>query len=394
MAIPFCPCYYVTMSEVWSDLHKTYKQQDWIDKPSIFAEQAIRYFPKKGKVLELGAGQAQDGCFFASQGYEVTATDIEDTALELAKQKAADKSVQIDLKKVDLRDELPFESESFDVVYAHLSLHYFDRETTLRLFGEIQRLLKKGGVFAFFVNSVNDPEYGTGKELEPDYFQIDKTAKRYFSEKTAREFGQWFDINLLDELGETYKDSAKGVHNLVRFVGVKPLNPRPFRLAIPYAGAIIERTHNGTKELLVQTRWKPHADPLYSGTLEFPAGVLDKPFESVYDTVAREIKEESGLTLKSISGDSKTKIYSPKGTDEIIAFRPFCCTQQLKDGKPWIGFVFICEVEDGEPKAQLSEAKDAKWLPVDEVKRLFEKSPEQFFGLELPAWEYYFKEQI
>lgn len=301
--------------------------------------------------------------------------------------------MQITLKKVDLRDELPFDSESFDVVYAHLSLHYFDKETTVRLFGEIQRVLKKGGVFAFFVNSINDPEYKTGKELEPDYFQIDKTAKRYFSEKTVREFAQWFDVNLLDELGETYKDSAKGVHNLVRFIGTKPLNPKPFRLAIPYVGAIVERTHNGKKELLLQTRWKPHADPLYSGTLEFPAGVLDKPYESVYETVAREINEETGLVLKAIKDDSRTKSYSPKGSDESIAFRPYCCTQQLKDGKPWIGFVFICEVEEGEPSAQLSEAKDAKWLPVDEVKDLFEKSPEQFFGLELPAWEYYFKEQ-
>ena len=141
---------------------------------------------------------------------------------------------------------------------------------------------------------------------------------------------------------------------------------------------------------MLQTRWKPHSDPLYSGTLEFPAGVLDKPYESVYETVAREIQEESGLILKAIRGDSRTKVYSPKGSDKSMAFRPFCCTQQLQDGKPWIGFVFICEVEDGEPKAQLSEAKDAKWVPLDEVKELFEKSPERFFGLELPAWEFYF----
>lgn len=381
------------MSEVWSDLHKSYKQQDWIDKPSIFAEQAIKYFPKSGKVLELGAGQAQDGCFFASLGYEVTATDVEETALELAKQKAANKSVAIELKKVDLREELPFESESFDVVYAHLSLHYFDKETTVRLFGEIQRVLKNGGVFAFFVNSVNDPEYKTGKELEPDYFQIDKTAKRYFSENTARKFAEWFDVNLLDELGETYKDSSKGVHNLVRFIGTKPLNPEPFKLAIPYVGAIVERNHNGNKELLLQTRWKPQSDPLYSGTLEFPAGVLDKPYENVYETIAREIKEETGLTLKAITDDNKTKIYSPNDNDAIFAFRPFCCTQQLKDGKPWIGFVFVCEVEDGEPKAQLSEAKDTKWVAADEVKELVLKSPEKFFGLELPAWEYYFEGQ-
>lgn len=376
----------------WAYLHERYKQQDWINKPSIFAEQAIQYFPKSGKVLELGAGQAQDGCYFAEAGYGVTATDIEDSALKLAKQKATEKSVHVDFMNVDLRDELPFEAESFDVVYAHLSLHYFDKETTLRLFGEIQRVLKKGGVFAFFVNSVNDPEYKTGKELEPDYYLINQTAKRYFSEKTAREFAQWFDVNLLDDLGETYKDSAKGIHNLVRFIGTKPLHPKPFKLAIPYVGVIVERMHNGRKELLLQTRWKPQADPEYSGTFEFPAGVLDKPFESVYKTAAREIKEETGLKLKTIKDENTTKEYSPNGSDGAFAFKPFCCTQQLKDGKPWIGFVFVCEVEDGEPKAQLSEAKDAKWFAADEVQKMVQTNPEKFFTLELPAWEYYFSE--
>lgn len=209
-------------NDVWSDLHKMYKEQDWIDKPSIFAEQAIKYFPQNGKVLELGAGQAQDGRFFAAHGYEVTATDFEETALEIAKQKAASESLVLDFQKVDLRNALPFEDESFDVVYAHLSLHYFDKETTQRIFAEIRRVLRKGGVFAFFVNSVHDPEYNTGTKLESDYFQIDKTAKRYFSEQTAREFAHSFDVQLVDELGETYKDAAKGVHNLVRFIGTKP----------------------------------------------------------------------------------------------------------------------------------------------------------------------------
>lgn len=381
------------MSKVWEDIHKNYQQQDWINKPSIFAEQAIEYFPKGGRVLELGAGQAQDGCFFAEQGFTVVSTDLEESALKLAKEKVVEKGVKVDIKKVDLREELPFKNESFDVVYAHLSLHYFDQDTTQRLFGEIQRVLKPGGVLAFLVNSVNDPEYQQGDEIEPDYFQIDKTKKRYFSEETAREFTKYFDTNLIDELGVTYKDRAIGVHNLVRFIGKKPKNPTPYKTALPYVGAIVEREKDGEKELLLQTRWKPHADPLYSGTLEFPAGTLDIPYENIYEAIAREIKEETGLELKTIRGENKTRIYSPKESDEIIAFKPFCCTQQLKDGKPFIGFIFICEVEDGEPKSQLSEAKDAKWFTREDARKLFENSPEKFFGLELPAWEYYFKEK-
>ena len=205
---------------VWADLHNDYKDRDWIDKPSLFAGTAITYFPAKGSVLELGAGQGQDTRFFAEHGYDVVSTDLEETALEQSKAKLPDTLKQrVVLQKVDLRASLPFDDASFDVVYAHLSLHYFDHATTRRLFGQIRRVLKPGGVLAFFTNSVHDPEYNTGTKLEDDYFQIDQTAKRYFSVDSARAFAKDFEPLLLDDQGETYKDRAKGVHNLIRFVG-------------------------------------------------------------------------------------------------------------------------------------------------------------------------------
>jgi ubiquinone/menaquinone biosynthesis C-methylase UbiE len=212
----------MSKDNVWSDLHKSYTKQHWIDKPSIFAEQTIEYFPKQGKLLELGAGQGQDSRFFAEHRYAITSTDIEESALELAKSKVpARLESQITFQKVDLSEKLPFEDSSFDVVYAHLSLHYFDYQTTVHLFQEINRVLTVGGVFAFLVNSINDPEYGTGEKLEEDYFQIDKTAKRYFSLDRTRDFTKHFQTILLDDQGETYKDREKNVHNLIRYIGRK-----------------------------------------------------------------------------------------------------------------------------------------------------------------------------
>lgn len=164
--------------------------------------------------------------------------------------------------------------------------------------------------------------------------------------------------------------------------------------AIPYVGGIIERINHGTVEVLIQTRWKPEKDPVYSGTFEFPVGTLDKPYENIYEALAREIDEECGLKLKSIIGDSKTKIFYSSHNDAAFGFRPFCCTQQLKNGKPWVGFVFICEVENTEPKTHSDESKDIKWVKASEMKHLFTHSPEKLFALELPAWEYYFQDRF
>lgn len=164
-------------------------------------------------------------------------------------------------------------------------------------------------------------------------------------------------------------------------------------IAIPFVGAIIERENNGIIEILIQTRWKPSKDPLYSGTYEFVVGTLDKPYENIFDALSREIYEECGLKLKNINNYSKTKLYESNKNDEVFGFRPFCCTQQLKNGKPWIGFIFIYEVEEGEPKNLFSENRDVKWMAIDEIEDIICHSKEKWFSVELPAWEYYFKER-
>ena len=207
---------------IWSDLHKNYKASDWIHKPSLLAETAITYFPSSGRLLDLGAGQGQDRRFFAEHGYNVISTDIDESALQQSEsERNHSLKPNLAIQHVDLRTPLPFGDESFDIVYAHLSLHYFDFATTTKIFDEIYRVLQPGGVFAFFVNSKHDPEYTSGTKLEDDYIQIGKITKRYFDVTSARQFAGRFDTKLADDQGETYKDTAKGIHNLIRYIGSK-----------------------------------------------------------------------------------------------------------------------------------------------------------------------------
>jgi ubiquinone/menaquinone biosynthesis C-methylase UbiE len=100
-------------------------------------------------------------------------------------------------------------------------LHYFNDQITKQIFTEIYRVLKKGGILAFFTNSINDPEYSTGEKIEDNFFVIDGVNKRYLSKTSAGVYAKGFHEILLDEDGETYKDMAVGVHNLVRYVGKK-----------------------------------------------------------------------------------------------------------------------------------------------------------------------------
>lgn len=137
---------------------------------------------------------------------------------------------------------------------------------------------------------------------------------------------------------------------------------------------------------MVQTLWKPHKDEKYSGALEFPAGTLEA-FEDVYAAITREVFEETGLKVKAFNPDIRTKKHTNRG-DVSSAFVPFCCQQETK-GKPRVGFVFLCEVEDGEPQPAENEVRDIHWLKRDDLRRLLEEKPEEIFTFQLGALDYY-----
>ena len=105
-------------------------------------------------MLEIGTGQGGDAVYFKSLGYEVVATDYSTAALESAKSWVKG----VEFLNVDTAAGLPFADQTFDVVYSHLALHYFNSEVTKKIFTDIYRVLKPGGIFAAITNTVTDPE--------------------------------------------------------------------------------------------------------------------------------------------------------------------------------------------------------------------------------------------
>jgi len=207
----------------WNQKNNKYSSEEWIDKPTIFAQWVIKYFPKEGKILDLGAGHGQDSRYFADNGYQVTSTDFSDTALKLNKEKLPhDLTNKVLIQKVDLSQPFPYEDSSFDIVYAHLSLHFFNDITTDKIISEIHRVLRPTGIVAILVNSTNDPEYNTGKMLDRDYFELSQgDVKHFFSQEYLKAKTSQFETIILDNQGTTLKDSAKGVFGLIRYLGRK-----------------------------------------------------------------------------------------------------------------------------------------------------------------------------
>lgn len=161
--------------------------------------------------------------------------------------------------------------------------------------------------------------------------------------------------------------------------------PKP----IPVVSAILLKKEDDELRVFIQTRWKPKSSPTYSGLLEIPAGVIES-YENVYDTLKREIKEETNLDVIRIIDDYHGDILKPNKQDKAFVFKPFICQQvlQTNNGLPWIGFVFLCEVK-GKVQIDEREAKDPKWVSIQELKQIIKNYPETLFPLQLPVLKYF-----
>lgn len=153
--------------------------------------------------------------------------------------------------------------------------------------------------------------------------------------------------------------------------------------------AILFQKQKGEVKVFLQTRWKPKVSPMYSGMIEIPAGVIDL-YENVYDALRREVKEETNLDIVRIVDDYRGDIVQPRAGDRAFVFKPFVCQQALEtnNGLPWIGFVFLCEVQ-GEVKIDMSEAKNPQWASLDELTELVKNRAETIFPLQLPVMHYF-----
>ena len=168
------------------------------------------------------------------------------------------------------------------------------------------------------------------------------------------------------------------------------MEPKDSPWAVPVISAIIEREKNGAPQILVRTRIDKY-DQLYDGTIEIPAGKIDR-FENVYETIVREVKEETGLDVVEINPARETSSFTTSRGDEAIGFRPYYCQQLTKGSVSWIGFVFVCKAK-GEPKAAEGETKDLRWISLVDLRKLIDTSSDDVFTLQLPVLDYYLRDK-
>lgn len=93
------------------------------------------------RVLEVGCGTGRTACLLAQKGAKVTAMDLSSTMMGKAKKRAEMQGIDIDVVQGDVCS-IPFESDSFDVVFAESITIFTD---PVEAFREYYRVLRTGG---------------------------------------------------------------------------------------------------------------------------------------------------------------------------------------------------------------------------------------------------------
>lgn len=108
------------------------------------------------KLLEIGAGMGTDLAQFAKHGANVTDYDLSITHLTLAQENFKLRGLKGDFHHGDA-EELPFENNTFDVVYSNGVIHH--TPNTEHVISEIYRVLKPGGKAIIMVYAENSLHY-------------------------------------------------------------------------------------------------------------------------------------------------------------------------------------------------------------------------------------------
>ena len=115
-------------------------------------------------VLDLGCGIGRHSILFAESGFNVTAVDDSENALDILREKASEKQVNITCIKGSYTEDI-FPENSFDLVIAYNVLYHGYREGFERSIRLVYRYLRPEGLFFFTCPTRQDAKYGNGEEM-------------------------------------------------------------------------------------------------------------------------------------------------------------------------------------------------------------------------------------
>jgi len=157
------------VKEQWDKLwEKSEQKKFYFDETSEKILDTIKEIVKdiKGKkILEIGSGTGKISLMLAKQGAEVYLLDIAPKAIENTKRLFNDMNEKGNFICASMF-KIPFEDESFDIVWSSGVLEHFSKKKQTEALEETLRICKPGGFSIVYVPSARGVFYRIGKKTQ------------------------------------------------------------------------------------------------------------------------------------------------------------------------------------------------------------------------------------
>ena len=141
----------MTRQREFPDWEKRYREEEvegmpWyhpdLDRDFDRAIEALNIAP--GRVLDLGTGPGTQAIAMAKRGFDVTATDVSETAVEKARLRAKSEGVEVEFLQDDILESRL--EKTFDLILDRGCFHVLEPTDRGRYIETVHRLLAEGGL--------------------------------------------------------------------------------------------------------------------------------------------------------------------------------------------------------------------------------------------------------
>jgi len=131
-----------------------YSTVDELQKPELTILAKLKGKLKNMKMLDLGVGGGRTTIYFAELVKEYVGVDYSSSMIDACKKRFS-RQENVTFAVADARDLNAFGDHSFDfVLFSFNGLDYIDHSDRNKAFGEIKRILKRGGIFVFSTHNI------------------------------------------------------------------------------------------------------------------------------------------------------------------------------------------------------------------------------------------------
>lgn len=184
-------------------------------EPNAWLREQARIWQPGQRVLCVADGEGRNSVWLAGQGLEVDAFDVSSVGVAKARRLAAEKGVSVNFSVSDC-DAYPWPLEAFDGVAA-IFVQFADPAMRARLFANIRRSLKPGGVLVLQGYTPKQLDYKTGGPPQLSHLYTEAMLREAFADFEL--------IDLRDYEAElTEGDRHSGRSALIGLVARRPLN--------------------------------------------------------------------------------------------------------------------------------------------------------------------------